>query len=364
MNINLYRSSSLATREMLFIGFSGDFDANIFNFPYHSEEYDYEVINKPLKAIQWLEKKVEGLESYQPPFAIIYNLKWLMEDEFRLIKQISANPDLKFIPVIALAEKFEECDKSLILKAGVDDCYTMPVEWDMLVDRLEFLNQYKPRVMEHGQKVESEDFVYHMPIHKRLVDILISATAILMLSPILLLVAIAIRLESKGQIIYRSKRVGTGYKVFDFLKFRSMYADADQRLAEFKHLNQYNDENAVFVKIANDPRITRVGRFIRKYSIDELPQLFNILLGDMSVVGNRPLPLYEAEQLTKDEWSRRFLAPAGLTGLWQVTKRGKSDMSVEERINLDITYAKNYSISTDMHIIFKTFSAFIQKEDV
>ena len=198
-----------------------------------------------------------------------------------------------------------------------------------------------------------------------------------------------------------------------------MYSDADKRLKEFSELNQYQSEtlseNVVketknlkdmlddtsslsdfiidgeslliadddilsevdfiqnkrekednsFVKFQNDPRITKVGKIIRKYSIDELPQLFNILKGDMSVVGNRPLPLYEAELLTKDEYIDRFMAPSGLTGLWQVEKRGSSGkLSAEERKMLDIRYSKEFSFWFDVKLIFKTFTAFIQKENV
>ena len=111
--------------------------------------------------------------------------------------------------------------------------------------------------------------------------------------------------------------------------------------------------------------VTKIGHIIRKYSIDELPQLFNILNGDMSIVGNRPLPVYEAELLTSDEYIQRFMAPAGLTGLWQVEKRGNSgSMSAEERKQLDIKYAHTFSFWLDMKIIIKTFTAFVQKEDV
>ena len=125
------------------------------------------------------------------------------------------------------------------------------------------------------------------------------------------------------------------------------------------------ENNNAFVKIENDPRITKVGKFIRKYSIDELPQLFNILKGDMSIVGNRPLPLYEAEKLTADTSIDRFMAPAGLTGLWQVEERGKGgNMSAEERKQLDITYGQTYNFMLDMKIIFRTLFTFVQKENV
>jgi len=128
---------------------------------------------------------------------------------------------------------------------------------------------------------------------------------------------------------------------------------------------QNNIKRNSFKKIEGDPRITNFGRFIRKYSIDELPQLFNILKGDMSVVGNRPLPLYEAELLTNDEHIERFLAPAGLTGLWQVEKRGDSGkLSAEERKQLDVKYAKEFNFWLDIKIILKTFTAFIQKGNV
>ena len=118
------------------------------------------------------------------------------------------------------------------------------------------------------------------------------------------------------------------------------------------------------MKFEKDPRVTRVGRFLRKTSIDEIPQLINVLRGDMSLVGNRPLPLYEAEQLTRDNTVQRFDAPAGITGLWQVTKRGKANMSTEERIALDNQYAEDHSFMMDMKIILKTFPALLQSEKV
>ena len=219
--------------------------------------------------------------------------------------------------------------------------------------------------MQSGNAAKAFDVYERVKVtpSKRIFDIVFAAGALLALAPLMIAVAILIRLESPGKIIYRSRRVGRNFDEFDFFKFRSMYQDADQRLKEMMAQNQYG-ENAVFVKFVNDPRITRVGRFIRKYSIDELPQLFNVLKGEMSLVGNRPLPVYEAEQLTTEDYSKRFFAPAGLTGLWQVTKRGTNEMSTAERIALDVQYATRNSMLYDAKLLMRTATAFVQKENV
>ena len=199
---------------------------------------------------------------------------------------------------------------------------------------------------------------------KRLFDILISSVLLIVFSPVFLLIIIAIKLESKGPIFYIAKRAGRGYKIFDFYKFRTMFVGADQKIFDFSHLNQYSSKDIqgpVFVKINNDPRVTKVGSFLRNTSLDELPQLVNVLKGDMSLVGNRPLPLYEAASLTTDEWAKRFMAPAGITGLWQIKKRGKEDMSIEERISLDINYADKNNFLYDLWIMANTPTALIQK---
>lgn len=202
---------------------------------------------------------------------------------------------------------------------------------------------------------------------KRTIDIVLSLALLITLSPLFLLIIIALRLESKGPSIYISKRAGRGYRIFTFYKFRTMVSDADKKMDHLSHLNQYDlgkKPNPKFIKINNDPRVTRVGMFLRKTSMDELPQLWNVLKGDMSLVGNRPLPLYEAETLTTDEWSKRFLAPAGITGLWQIKKRGKEEMSAEERVSLDIDYAEKASILRDLYIMAITPTALIQKTNV
>ncbi|MNQ84185.1 putative undecaprenyl-phosphate N-acetylgalactosaminyl 1-phosphate transferase [compost metagenome] len=253
--------------------------------------------------------------------------------------------------------------------------------------------------------------VYHIGFAKRLFDVFFAGLALVLLFPLFLLVAISIWVESKGPVFYYSLRSGTGFKVFRFYKFRSMYVNADQKIKDLKHLNQYDVDQekketrktefalcsscmsqgkcqypvyadgaqwcekddvylssqksgSAFFKIANDPRVTRVGNFIRNTSIDELPQLWNVIKGDMSIVGNRPLPIYEAEKLTTDKYVLRFAAPAGITGLWQVEKRGRGEMSEEERLILDNTYALKQSFWNDIRLILKTIPALFQKENV
>lgn len=248
-----------------------------------------------------------------------------------------------------------------------------------------------------------------IPASKRVFDIAFAAACLLCLLPLFAVVALLIKLESRGPVFYYSRRVGTGYRIFRFWKFRSMRPDADALLATIKDLNQYqvpantaapgerashcacagpacqapliskagrvvcetyyrtqqkNSTAPAFIKIVNDPRVTRVGTFLRNTSIDELPQLFNVLMGDMSIVGNRPLPIYEAERLTTDQFAARFMAPAGITGLWQVSKRGGAGMSEEERMRLDLEYARNYSLKGDLLILLRTFPALIQQENV
>ena len=299
------------------------------------------------------------------PYGIIANYDLLAFNDFAFVKAFRNNRFTVNVPLIAIASETATIDVHLALKAGIDDCYRMPVDCTAVRERLTFLYEHKAEMNKIDPSVK-DTFKVQISPFKRLIDIIGASLVLLCASPFLLLTAILIKLESGGPIIYRSKRSGTGYNVFDFLKFRSMYADADKRLKEIEHLNQYVETAGIptFTKVKNDPRITRIGRIIRKTSIDELPQLINVLRGDMSLVGNRPLPLYEAEQLTKEDWAYRFLAPAGLTGLWQVNKRGGDMMSAEERIALDISYAKQNSFWFDLKLLLKTPFCMIQKENV
>ena len=287
---------------------------------------------------------------------------------FEQVKYIKSNPLLQGLIVVLAGIKEDKTWRKNALSLKVNDYYTYPFPLEDFFERLNFLIKFKlikPKLLELSKQMDVE---YQVPFMKRAFDVVASGMGLLVLSPLLLITALCIRLESPGPIIYKSKRVGAGYKIFDFYKFRSMRNDADKMLDAISDLNQYAGDDtkskSAFVKFTNDPRVTRVGRFLRKTSIDELPQLLNVLLGDMSLVGNRPLPLYEAEQLTTNEWSTRFLGPAGLTGLWQISKRGQKEMSDQERKELDNYYASNYSIFLDLKIILKTIPALIQKESV
>ena len=345
------------------------------------------VISEDITSITYLKKKCPGL--------YIILLTGLLSNEERLTYQ----------------------------KCGINDTLNKDSSVTEINKKIQFITSRENILFD--DKASGKNILhFKIPIWKRTFDIVFSLIALIILSPVFIITAIAIKLESNGPVLFKSKRVGTNYTVFDFLKFRSMFMDSDKRLKELsKTQNQYSDKieepvvpvghfdanvddntaigddlgaemlisdeevmlvgddfvvsessfnkqknediNNAFVKIENDPRITKVGHFIRKYSIDELPQLVNILKGDMSVVGNRPLPLYEAEKLTSDDSIDRFMAPAGLTGLWQVEKRGDSGkLSAEERKQLDITYGQTYNFILDMKIIFKTLTAFIQKDDV
>lgn len=276
---------------------------------------------------------------------------------------------------ISLIYNEKQLDKekiTLMRKLGMVDDITDVSSWEINFSRkVAFLKKFKnhPPALHLAHKTSS---VYDgatnkkLPLPKRLFDILVASLLIMALLPLFLLIALAIRIESKGPVIFTSSRAGRGFKVFKFFKFRTMEVNADQKIDAVAHLNQYgkSEKGAKFLKICNDPRVTKVGKLLRKTSLDELPQLFNVLKGDMSLVGNRPLPIYEATTLTTNEFAERFMAPAGITGLWQIKKRGRAEMSAEERINLGIQYARKYSLLMDMSIIIQTPFALFQKCNV
>lgn len=291
----------------------------------------------------------------------------------RLQSFLAANKQLANVPLLAEATDGQESELSMIRSLSyVDEIVYMNRGINSrIMSKIAYIKKIKDS---QNKKQLQQNVGYDMVntrtkgfIAKRAFDILVSSVILLLTSPLFLLIAVAIRLESKGPIFYIAKRAGRGYRIFNFFKFRTMEVGADKKVEQLSHLNQYNaskEEGPVFFKVSNDPRITKVGCFLRNTSLDELPQLINVLLGDMSLVGNRPLPLYEAETLTTDRWAERFMAPAGITGLWQIKKRGQDDMSVEERIGLDIVYANRNNFMYDLWIMTKTPTALIQKSNV
>ncbi|MFY7899158.1 MAG: sugar transferase [Chitinophagaceae bacterium] len=314
------------------------------------------------------------------------------------------------VPYFILTNNVVGNPLQVALKFGVADVFRLPIKPKVLTTRINFLIEHWYE-LQKGDKTASISS-FKTPTIKRIFDVVFAGTALLLLSPLFLLVIVLLKLESNGPAFYYSLRVGTGYKIFKFFKFRSMYVNADKRLKDLKHLNQYAPEVAAeevvtntlllcddckkmgtgcqapffaddnkwcekqfndykkanagsaFFKLKDDPRITKVGKVLRNTSIDELPQLWNVIIGDMSIVGNRPLPLYEAEKLTTDRYSLRFMAPAGITGLWQVEKRGKGEMSEDERLMLDNKYAQSHSFANDIRLILRTIPALFQKENV
>ena len=184
---------------------------------------------------------------------------------------------------------------------------------------------------------------------KRMGDIVGSAFLLIVLLPSFLLIGLIIFIFSPGPVVYKSNRYGKDGKVFHFLKFRSMYVNADARQAEFE--KTCNEKDGAIFKMKNDPRITPIGRFMRRFSLDELPQLVNVFLGDMSLVGPRPLPVHQGDKLT-DEQRQRMNIPQGMTCYWQVM--GRSDLTFTEMIELDLKYLEEFGLGTDAKIIWLT----------
>jgi exopolysaccharide biosynthesis polyprenyl glycosylphosphotransferase len=192
---------------------------------------------------------------------------------------------------------------------------------------------------------------------KRTMDLVIAILATIILSPIMLITAVAIRIDSPGPAIFKQKRVGQNGRIFDIYKFRSMCVDAE---AKKETLMEQNEMDGFMFKIKDDPRVTRVGKFIRKTSIDELPQLFNVIRGEMSLVGTRPPTIEEVSRYKRGQWRRISIKP-GITGMWQIS--GRNDITnFDEVVELDLKYIDNWTIWLDIKILFKTVGVLVTKK--
>ncbi len=291
------------------------------------------------------------------------NVVGFLDDKLPAGTEISQGA--KVLGKIAEAEKFVknyQCEEIIIAISNIsydrlhdiiDACKTL-VPVLKLSSRLYEIVPAKVPVEFYGTYVVMDisngmDDVHRF--YKRTVDITISLVLLVLTLPLLLIVSLMIKVDSPGPIFYRQRRVGKDGRQFWCYKLRSMYVDADKRKEELEIMNE---ASGPIFKIKNDPRITRVGRIIRKYSIDEIPQLFNVLLGQMSLVGPRPGTPDELNRY--EDWhKRRLKVPQGITGLWQVS--GRSNLSFNDMVVLDLYYAENASIMMDINIILRTIPA-------
>jgi len=241
------------------------------------------------------------------------------EPELSDLHEFLCNSSLSTVPVIYNVQQL--ISKTVALKYShlIDDVVDLANAQIDFAAKIRFLRKTKEQAQSRVA-AKALELNYSYSWTKRLFDVVAASLLLVLLAPVFLIIALIIKLESRGPVFYNAKRAGRGFRIFSFHKFRTMEVNADKKIEALAHLNQYNSNSKGprFFKLNNDPRVTRFGKFLRNTSLDELPQLFNVLKGDMSLVGNRPLPLYEAATLTTDEFVERFTAPAGITGLWQI----------------------------------------------
>jgi exopolysaccharide biosynthesis polyprenyl glycosylphosphotransferase len=263
-------------------------------------------------------------------------------DEQRVEEVIIADPDF---PQQEAVELVDQCHRR-----GVR-VRIAPSTMEILVHRAEFVPGQRVPLFELGPPVfEGIDFAL-----KRTFDVIGAIVLLVLLSPLLAAIVLAVRLSSRGPVLYRSIRPGIGQMPFDCLKFRTMYCDAEHAQAALEELNEA--DGALF-KIRDDPRLTRVGRLLRRFSLDELPQLINVLRGEMSLVGPRPLPERDYEML--EDWHRkRYLVLPGITGLWQVS--GRAELDFDDLVHLDFIYLERWSLALDLAILLKTVPAVVMQ---
>lgn len=386
-------TSNLSKLKILHIGVDPEFLS-----PVTFEGYKVEIssFDNPFSASKWIVEN--GL-----PDGVVCENKLTGENGLLFfdywVDQFDAD---KKVPFFILDDDRNQEIVSKTLERKIDGVFAKPIQIETIISSILALQNIKPTKSASEISRPNSINSYKTPFFKRIFDVVFASISLILLSPLLLIFIIAIRIESKGKAIYASKRIGMGYKEFDFYKLRSMYTNADKRLQELSHLNQYlkeahpstsekhsfkevsvlqqlkgeakmgvvtSDSETISTRFENDPRHTKIGHILFKSGIDRWPQLINVLNGDMSFVGNRPLPIYEAELLTTSDWRKRLHAPAGTTGLWKIEpRRNYKAMSTEARKDLDNKYAEiaknKYSFWRDIWIILRTIPAIFQKKNV
>jgi len=297
-----------------------------------------DVPHVPIEVVGFLSSKTLAANGLRP-LGSLADLEAVLSGE-RVDEVIIADPEF---PQDDAVELVDQCHRR-----GVR-VRLAPSTMEILIHRAEFVPGQSVPLFELSSPVfEGVDFAL-----KRTFDVVGATLLLVLLSPLLLAIALAVKLSSRGPIVFRSTRRGIGQRPFACLKFRTMHTDAEQRQADLEELNEAS--GALF-KIRDDPRMTRVGRALRRYSLDELPQLVNVLRGEMSLVGPRPLPERDYEML--EDWHRkRYLVLPGITGLWQVS--GRSELDFDDLVNLDFIYLERWSLALDLTIILKTIPAVI-----
>jgi exopolysaccharide biosynthesis polyprenyl glycosylphosphotransferase len=273
-----------------------------------------------------------------------------------LIEDLAAVLDRHRVQEVIIADPDFPEERAVDL---VDQCHTRgvtvriaPSTMEILVHRAEFVPGASVPLFELRPPV-FDGFDY---LIKRSFDFAVALVLIVVLSPLLIAIALGVFITSRGPVLYRSIRPGIGGEPFACFKFRTMRSDADQLQAD---LESHNEASGALFKIRHDPRLTRFGRFLRRYSLDELPQLFNVVQGRMSLVGPRPLPQRDFDQL--EDWhKKRYLVLPGVTGLWQVS--GRSELDFDDLVRLDFLYLERWSVGLDLTILLKTIPAVLSRE--
>jgi exopolysaccharide biosynthesis polyprenyl glycosylphosphotransferase len=275
------------------------------------------------------------------PLGTLGDLEAVLETE-NIDEVIIADPEF---PQDDAVELVDQCHRRAV------NVRLAPSTMEILIHRAEFIPGQSVPLFELGPPVfEGMDFAL-----KRTFDVIGATLLLAVLSPLLLLIALSVRLSSRGPILFRSIRRGIGQRPFPCLKFRTMRSNAEERQAD---LEEMNEASGALFKIRADPRLTPVGRLLRRFSLDELPQLINVLRGEMSLVGPRPLPERDFEML--EDWHRkRYLVLPGITGLWQVS--GRSELDFDDLVHLDFLYLERWSLALDLTILLKTVPAVLTR---